>query len=116
MPDVTKQNKPNRPYHIEAYNPDWPKQFEAQKAKLQSIVGDEVIRIEHMGSTAVPGLAAKPQIDVLVEVKNLETVPSFYDAMKSAGYQPKGDYTMTGEEYFTLDDTAGVRLASVWPP
>lgn len=113
MPDVTKQNKPNRPYHIETYNPDWQEQFEAQKAELQSILGDEAIRIEHMGSTAVPGLAAKPQIDVLVEVRNLETIPSFYDAMETVGYQPKGDYTMTGEEYFTLDNADGIRLASV---
>lgn len=113
MSIVTKQNKPNRPYHIEEYNPDWVKQFETQKAKLQSILGDEAIRIEHMGSTAVPGLAAKPQIDVLVEVRNLEAIPSFYDAMEATGYEPKGDYTMTGEEYFTLDDASSVRLASV---
>lgn len=113
MSSVTKQNKPNRPYHIEQYNPDWARQFELQKIKLQDILGDKAIRVEHMGSTAVPGLAAKPQIDVLVEVQKLEDVPAFYDTMRSAGYEPKGDYTMTGEEYFTLDDENGIRLASV---
>lgn len=106
-------NRPNRPYHIEPYNPKWADQFLELQKELASILGDEVIRIEHMGSTSVPGLAAKPQIDILIEAKNLAHIPAYYDALSSSGYVPKGDYTMTGEEYLTKDNSDGVRIAGV---
>jgi GrpB-like predicted nucleotidyltransferase (UPF0157 family) len=48
------------------YDPSWPVRFQDERAKLTTALGREAIRIEHIGSTAVPGLAAKPIIDVLV--------------------------------------------------
>jgi len=58
---------------ITPYSPEWPMQFEKEREFLTNILpGSIVRRIEHFGSTAVPGLAAKPIIDILVEVSNLE--------------------------------------------
>ncbi len=58
---------------IVAYDPRWPASFRAEKAHLLSCLPNDLIRrIEHFGSTAVPGLAAKPIVDVLVEVTDLE--------------------------------------------
>jgi GrpB-like predicted nucleotidyltransferase (UPF0157 family) len=60
---------------IVPYNPEWPKLFLEEKEHLMTCLPRELIgRIEHFGSTAVPGLAAKPIIDMLVEVKSLEEV------------------------------------------
>lgn len=57
---------------IESYNPEWPQLFEAEKRRLLDCLPPQLIgRIEHFGSTAVPGLAAKPIIDILVEVSSL---------------------------------------------
>lgn len=50
------------------YHPEWPERFQADKELIASAFGDELQAIHHVGSTAVPGLAAKPEIDVLIEV------------------------------------------------
>src|SRR5437773_12390396 len=60
-----------RPIVIANYNPRWPVMFEEERARLLAAVNDWVCGIEHIGSTAVPGLAAKPVIDILVGVRAL---------------------------------------------
>jgi len=63
------------PVAIADYDPDWPARFEREKAHLLACLPQDIIvRIEHFGSTAVPGLSAKPIIDILVEVTDLEAV------------------------------------------
>ena len=95
------------------YDPNWVKEFEIRKQKLAEILGDEVLDIQHIGSTAIPGMFSKPQIDILVVVRDLHNIKRRYDEMLTAGFQPRGDYTGIEEEYFTEDDQRGVRLASV---
>lgn len=70
------------------YDPEWPAMFEREEAFLRSVMpADLVGRIEHFGSTAVPGLAAKPIIDMLVEVKDLAPVRELIAPMLQArGY------------------------------
>ena len=53
---------------ITTYSPAWPQRYEADKVRLDSAFGDELLAMHHVGSTAVPQLAAKPEIDVLIEV------------------------------------------------
>ena len=63
------------PFEIVEYDPRWPAVFEAERAHLLSVFPEgSVVRIEHVGSTAVPGLAAKPIVDVLVGVTDLAPV------------------------------------------
>src|SRR5260221_13827892 len=59
------------PIVVADYNPAWPAMFERERANLHAALGSLVVRIEHVGSTAVPGLAAKPIIDLLVGVRSL---------------------------------------------
>ena len=74
---------------IVSYNPSWPRLFEKEKIFLQDNLPDDiVIRIEHFGSTAVPGLSAKPIIDILVEVTSLEeTKKRVVPFLESEGYE-----------------------------
>jgi len=74
---------------IVPYHPDWPHLFEIEAANLRSrLPGSLVTRTEHFGSTAVPGLAAKPIVDMLVEVRSLEeTKRVIVPLLESEGYE-----------------------------
>lgn len=61
-----------QPVVIVDYDPNWPRVFEAEKARLQAVTGGLLVSIEHVGSTAVPGLSAKPIIDILAGVRTLD--------------------------------------------
>ncbi|MBD2100884.1 GrpB family protein [Leptolyngbya sp. FACHB-261] len=72
---------------IVEYDPRWPAQFEAEKTKIWEALGNEqVVAIEHMGSTAVPGLAAKPIIDLMVGVRSLDAARQGIPHLESLGY------------------------------
>jgi GrpB-like predicted nucleotidyltransferase (UPF0157 family) len=64
------------PIVVTDYNPAWPALFEQERERLDTALGSLVVTIEHVGSTAVPGLGAKPIIDLLVGVRSLEEAQS----------------------------------------
>jgi len=68
------------------YDPSWPAFFEAESASIREAMGGLALRIEHVGSTAVPGLAAKPVIDIQVSLASLESVPICSEALSKLGY------------------------------
>jgi GrpB-like predicted nucleotidyltransferase (UPF0157 family) len=68
------------------YDPSWAARFDDELATITTALVAEAIRIEHIGSTAVPGLAAKPIIDLLVTVDDVEDEPSYLPALQRAGY------------------------------
>jgi GrpB-like predicted nucleotidyltransferase (UPF0157 family) len=75
---------PQRPVLVD-YNPAWPAEYEAEAAVIRDALGEVAIRIEHVGSTAVPGLAAKPVIDIQVSVPSMD--PDLYEeVLVGAGY------------------------------
>ncbi len=78
--------------HIEPYNPGWPKKFESEAKLLWEILNsDNIVNIEHFGSTAVPGLSAKPIIDILIGVKSLSEAKKFIPILERLGYSYWGD-------------------------
>ena len=79
------REKPN--VFIAEYNPRWPARFDRERSQVRDALGAAALRIEHIGSTAVPGLAAKPIIDLLVTVEDPDADPTFVPAMESAGYE-----------------------------
>lgn len=89
---------------ISKYDPSWGEKFRLESPKLAKIFGDQAVGIFHIGSTSVPGLAAKPIIDILVRVKDIQRVDDFNAAMIELGYEPKGEYGMPGRRYFKKGD------------
>jgi GrpB-like predicted nucleotidyltransferase (UPF0157 family) len=71
---------------IAEYDPAWPLRFAAEREKIARALGTVANRIEHIGSTAVPGLAAKPIVDILVAVADVEDEAAFAPALIAAGY------------------------------
>jgi GrpB-like predicted nucleotidyltransferase (UPF0157 family) len=72
---------------ITDYDSTWPTRFQRELARLRRALGATAVRIEHIGSTAVPGLAAKAVIDVLVAVEDLENESTLLPTLEAAGYQ-----------------------------
>ncbi|MFD0559206.1 dephospho-CoA kinase [Stackebrandtia endophytica] len=74
------------PVRVVDYDPDWPRRYERIAARLRHILGDEVERIDHIGSTSVPGLPAKDIIDVQITVTDLAVADRFADRLTDAGF------------------------------
>jgi GrpB-like predicted nucleotidyltransferase (UPF0157 family) len=82
------------------YDPSWPRRFEEEKARLLVVVGDQIEDIQHIGSTAVPGLGAKPIIDIQVSLRDLVLVQKCVGPLESIGYEYLGEYGVPGRHFF----------------
>jgi GrpB-like predicted nucleotidyltransferase (UPF0157 family) len=90
-------------YTFTEYSPEWKLEFEREAKRLQFLLEEELIDIHHIGSTSVPGLAAKPIIDLLPIVKNIERIDEHTARLQNAGYKPWGEYGLPGRRLFTKD-------------
>jgi GrpB-like predicted nucleotidyltransferase (UPF0157 family) len=75
------------PIRFVEYDPEWPALFAREETRIRSILGDRVIRLEHTGSTSVPGLAAKPIIDITMTVADVLDEPAYVADLEAAGYR-----------------------------
>ena len=76
----------NAPITLAEYDPEWPVLFDREAARIRVVLGDTAVRVEHVGSTSVPGLAAKPIIDILLAVPDSASEQAYVPALESAGY------------------------------
>ncbi|MGI6425388.1 MAG: GrpB family protein [Tepidanaerobacteraceae bacterium] len=77
----------NAPITLVEYDPSWPELFEREANRIRAVLGSKALQIEHVGSTSVPGLCAKPIIDILLVVKNSAEEPSYVPALEAVGYR-----------------------------
>lgn len=89
-----------RRLEIWPYQKEWALQFKEASEKLKGILGDELMDIQHIGSTSIPGMAAKPVIDILAEVRDIGEVDAFVSEMERAGFVPRGEHGIPGRRYF----------------
>jgi GrpB-like predicted nucleotidyltransferase (UPF0157 family) len=82
------------------YDPQWACDFEALRARIWTAVEDVAVSIEHVGSTSVPGLAAKPVLDIDIVVESEEAVRQTIDRLAKIGYTHKGNLGIEGREAF----------------
>jgi GrpB-like predicted nucleotidyltransferase (UPF0157 family) len=79
-------SKFNRPILVLEYDPQWPVLFEKEKAAILAALRNRLLMVEHIGSTAVPGLAAKPVIDIAVGIQSLADAPVLIPCIERLGY------------------------------
>lgn len=84
---------------VAKYNPDWPQMFAQEATVIKEILGSNCIAVHHIGSTAVPGLSAKPIIDFMPVVKSLAKVDEVAKKFESIGYEYLGAFGITGRRY-----------------
>jgi GrpB-like predicted nucleotidyltransferase (UPF0157 family) len=75
-----------RPIEIVDYDAEWPDWFTAEAARIRAVLGERVLLLEHVGSTAVPGLPAKPLIDVAMELADTTDEQAYVPELEAAGY------------------------------
>ena len=95
------------------HDPRWRDAFAAEAGRVASALGENVVAVHHIGSTAIPDIHAKPVVDLLVEVRDLTEVDGRSPAMESLGYESLGEYGIHGRRYFRKDDREGVRTHNV---
>ena len=76
----------NQSVHLVDYDPAWPRLFQREEARIRGALGSRALSIEHVGSTSVPGLAAKPKIDILLVVAYSADESTYVPALEAAGY------------------------------
>jgi GrpB-like predicted nucleotidyltransferase (UPF0157 family) len=85
---------------VAPYDPAWPALAAAEGARLRAALDENVLAIHHFGSTAVPGLCAKPILDLLPVVADLGRVDGYNERLIALGYTPRGEYGLPGRRYF----------------
>jgi GrpB-like predicted nucleotidyltransferase (UPF0157 family) len=106
-----------RPITLEPHNPPWAVLFEQERLALAG-VREDFKAIHHVGSTAIPGIAAKPIIDILVVLERHEDGPASVEAMQHPGYEYRGENGIAGRHYFRKEDPSAyhVRMWEVGRP
>lgn len=81
-------------------DPDWPVAFVEEAARVKAVLGTEAVALHHIGSTAVPGIFAKPVIDMLCEARSLAGIDRLGADLEAIGYHAKGENGIAGRRYF----------------
>ncbi|USK64533.1 GrpB family protein [Peribacillus frigoritolerans] len=89
-----------RKVEVVPYKKEWSKLFHEEFQKLEDIFGPEMMNVYHIGSTAIPAIHAKPVIDILAVVKDVECVADFNKEMEEMGYDFKGENGIAGRRFF----------------
>ena len=77
------------PVFLANYDPEWPALFEREAVRIRAALGDRALLVEHAGSTSVPGLAAKPIVDIVLAVADSADEPAYVPALEAVGYRLK---------------------------
>ena len=102
-PSIFKSNQPQEPAYVikvVPYQENWPCLFEEEAEKIYQILGNECLNIYHIGSTSIPGLAAKPVIDMMPVVQDLFGLGKFCAALAELGYKDRGVCLLTQAHVF----------------
>jgi GrpB-like predicted nucleotidyltransferase (UPF0157 family) len=85
---------------ISSYNSEWKKIYKKEKELLFSVLGDQVLDIQHIGSTSVPGVKSKPIIDIVVVVKKIKDAENLIESVEKLGYEYKHEAGVRGRRFF----------------
>ena len=99
----------NRKVEVVPHNPKWQGIFESESKQLALAFGDNSIAIHHIGSTSISTIYAKPIIDILVEVKDIEKVDNRNDEIKLLGYEVMGEFGIVGRRFFRKNNKDDIR-------
>jgi len=89
-----------RKIEVVPHKPRWSELFQEVVEDLTAVFGPEIVAAHHIGSTAIPRILAKPIVDVLLVVREIDQVDSFNQDMMERGYRPQGEFGIPGRRFF----------------
>jgi GrpB-like predicted nucleotidyltransferase (UPF0157 family) len=92
-----------RKVEVVAHNPNWKQEFERESNLVADALGNNVVKVHHIGSTSIPGIYAKPIIDMLLEVGNIDQVDESSLGMVALGYEVMGEFGIPQRRFFRKD-------------
>ncbi len=93
----------SKPIEVVPYNPTWPQMFEEEATLIRQALGENCLAVHHIGSTSIPGLAAKPIIDIIPVVRDITQVDQTTEKIEALGYDAKGEFGMLFRRFFQKD-------------
>jgi GrpB-like predicted nucleotidyltransferase (UPF0157 family) len=106
----------SNPVELVPYDPDWPVAFTRIREKLEGLLRPYVVTIEHVGSTSIPGLAAKPLLDIDIVLRGLDDVPATTQILLARNYEPRGNRYDDDVWAFMLRDGTPPERIYICPP
>ncbi len=88
------------PVVLVRHNPAWAQEYQREKSKVRELLGPLLIAPYHVGSTSIPGIKAKPIVDILALVRDIERIEKFNDELEAMGYTPRGEAGIKGRRFF----------------
>ncbi len=100
-------------YQVVPHDPVWIHQYASEADQIARALHDMTARLHHIGSTAIPHIAAKPIIDILIEVDDLRELDARSSAMEQLGYEVMGEFGIPSRRYFRKNDASGNRTHQI---
>jgi len=94
------QNNQVRIIQVVPYNPEWHEEYLKEVERDRSILHTEIVDVHHIGSTSIPEIYAKPIIDILIEVRDINNIDKYNEDMKKLEYIAKGEYGIVDRRFF----------------
>ncbi len=94
------EQKQIRLIEVIPYNSQWVEEYQKEAKEISNIMPNEIFEIHHIGSTSIPNIYAKPVIDILISVKDIEGVDNYNIEMEKLGYMAKGELGILGRRFF----------------
>ncbi len=95
------------------YNPEWRQEFAWEAAQLTNTLGENVVAVHHIGSTAIPNIYAKPVLDLLLVVRSVEALDDKQSEIEAQGYEARGEYGIPGRRFYRRDNSQGDRTHQI---
>jgi GrpB-like predicted nucleotidyltransferase (UPF0157 family) len=99
--------------YLVPHQPSWAAEFAREASTISEVLGEHLVEIHHIGSTAIPGIHAKPIIDLLAVVRDVRLFDAHGERLAALGYEALGEFGIAGRRYLRKNDHAGHRTHQI---